>query len=82
MSYLWPQVENNARVGVFMLSLRQLTQSFLPADLLLALTSTRLSWPIVCSLGALLFLAPSWLVRNGWAARRWPECADIHYKNA
>jgi hypothetical protein len=76
------QVENNARVGAFMLALRQLTQSFLPPDLLLALTSTRFSWPIACSVGALLFFAPSWFARGGWAGHRWPECADVHYKNA
>jgi hypothetical protein len=79
------QVENNARVGAFMLALRQFTQSFLPQELLnsLAGSSRHLlsSWPVLCAGGACLLLAPSWLARNP-GVRRWPECIDGHFKDA
>jgi hypothetical protein len=81
------QVENNARVGAFMLALRQLTQSFLLPDALSALATavTRCSWPILAFAGACLLFAPSWLARTAISYRgppRWPECADTHFKNA
>jgi hypothetical protein len=74
------QVENNARVGAFMLSLRQVTQSVLPLDALAALGPLRApSWPLLlCAAGGLLVLAPSWLAGR----RRWPACADGHFKDA
>lgn len=76
------QVENNARVGAFMLSLRQLTQSFLSPELLSALSVSRFaSWPFLCGLAALLLLGPSWLVSSS-RTRRWPACVEGHYKNA
>lgn len=76
------QVETNARVGAFMLSLRQLTQSCLPAELLLStLSVSRLaSWPVLCCLAALCLLAPSWLASG--RAPRWPTCVEGHFKNA
>ena len=76
------QVENNARVGAFMLALRQLTQSFLPAEALAGLSSSRLlSWPGLACFGGLLLVGPSWLVRAS-RARRWPSCVDGHFKDA
>ena len=79
------QVENNARVGAFMLALRQLTQSFLLPETVtgLASSSYRLvsSWPALCGGAALLLLGPSWLASGG-ARRRWPACADGHFKDA
>ena len=76
------QVENNARVGAFMLALRQLTQSFLIPDVLAGLASSRLfSWPALCCACCLLLLGPSWLVRSS-RVRRWPDCLDGHFKDA
>ena len=75
------QVENNARVGAFMLSLRQLTQSCLSPEILSTLSVSRLaSWPFLCCLAALLLLGPSWLASS--RARAWPVCVDGHFKNA
>jgi hypothetical protein len=63
-----------------MLALRQLTQSVLPQELLSAVGAYRLSWPIVGgAVGIMALLAPSWFARG---IRRWPECADGHFKNA
>lgn len=102
------QVENNARVGAFMLALRELTQSFLPQQSFLGplLTSFHhhlLSWPVLGVLGALLLLAPSWLASvvssttrvlpiathhthpllpPSSCGKRWPECAEGHFKEA
>lgn len=78
------QVENNARVGAFMLALRQLTQSFLPPDALSTLGSvvSRCSWPVGAFVAACLLLAPSWLARTATHRPRWPNCADTHFKNA
>ena len=61
------QVENNARVGAFMLTLRELTQSFLMQPSLLTPVLSSLhhnvfSWPSLGVLVAVLLLAPSWLV--------------------
>ena len=79
------QVENNARVGAFMLALRQLTQSFLLPDAVtgLATSSYRLiaSWPGLCGAAALLLLGPSWLASSG-CRRHWPACTDGHFKDA
>ena len=78
-----PQVENNARVGAFMLALRQLTQSVLLPEVLAGLVPSRLvSWPWLGGLAALLLLGPSWLARSARGSRAWPECADGHFKNA
>ena len=68
------QVESNARVGAFMLALRELTQSILPQQFFLGqlLTSFHnhlLSWPVLGVLGALLLLAPSWLASVVSSAR-------------
>jgi hypothetical protein len=77
------QVENNARVGAFMLSLRQLTQSFLLPDALAGLVASRFaSWPFLGALvGGLLLFAPSFLA-SGSRGRRWPDCVEGHFKNA
>lgn len=78
------QVENNARVGAFMLALRHLTQSFLPADVVggLVASSRLVSWPALAGLGALLLLGPSWLARGGSVRPNWARCADGHFKDA
>ena len=77
------QVENNARVGAFMLALRQLTQSVLLQDVLACLPARLFSWPWLAGLGGLLLLAPSWLARTvSSGPRYWPVCADEHFKNA
>jgi hypothetical protein len=103
------QVENNARVGAFMLTLRELTQAFLMQPSLIppvlsSLQHSVFSWPVAGVVVALLLLGPSWLVSccaSGtrtmvlpsshdlvqqsyphFPGRRWPECADGHYKSA
>ncbi len=77
------QVENNARVGAFILALRHPTQSFLPADVVggIMASSRLVSWPVLAGLAGLLLLAPSWVVRGG-GGRAWPRCADGHFKDA
>jgi hypothetical protein len=77
------QVENNARVGAFMLALREATQSALPPDLVQSLAATRqVSWPIAGVFAGLFLLAPSWLARGG-RPRRWQNygieghCKDV-----
>jgi hypothetical protein len=65
------QVENNARVGAFMLTLRELTQSFLLqpsflAPVLSSLHHSVFSWPALGVLAAVLLLAPSWLVSRSF----------------
>ena len=77
------QVENNARVGAFMLALRQLTQSFLPTEVTAGLLSSSrlLSWPAFAALCLLLLLGPSWLV-SSTRTRRWPACTEGHFKDA
>ena len=85
-------VGNNARVGAFMLSLRELTQSLLGSDLFLSgrsgafgLLSRILSWPFVVGVCLILFFAPSWLVsgtRGLSMRRRWPHCKDACFKDA
>lgn len=83
------QVENNARVGAFMLALRELTQSFLLQQLVTTLASTShqalFSWPVLACVGTILLFGPSWLVSGSRALRQprgWPECNDGHYKNS
>lgn len=85
-------VSNNARVGGFMLSLRELTQSLLGSELFLNGRSGALgllprvfSWPFVAGVCLIVFFAPSWLVRGsrGMSARhRWPHCKDACFKDA
>jgi len=78
------QVENNARVGAFMLALRDLTQTFLLQKLAgTFLPQSLVSWPALAGAGAILLLAPSWLVsssRSLHRSRGWPECNDGHFK--
>jgi hypothetical protein len=80
-------VENNARVGAFMLALREFTQSFLGghASLLAGLLSQQglFSWPLLCGVALLLLLGPSWLVstsRRSFQKQRWPQC--LEYRDA
>jgi hypothetical protein len=77
------QVENNARVGAFMLALREVTQSALPPDLVQSLAASRVaSWPVLAIFTGLFLLAPSWLAR-GNRPRRWQNygieghCKDV-----
>jgi hypothetical protein len=82
------QVENNARVGAFLLALRELTQSFLFQQLVSTLVTSHqglLSWPVLAVCGFLILFGPSWLVsssRSLHRARGWPECNDGHFKNS
>jgi hypothetical protein len=78
---LGSQVENNARVGAFMLALRQLTQSVLLQDVLASLPARLVSWPWLAGLACLLLVAPSWLARSA-RGPSWPVCADGHFKEA
>jgi hypothetical protein len=85
-------VENNARVGVLMLSLREFTQSLLGGDSLFLLGGGRawflqrlLSWPGLLGLAVLLLFGPSWLMcgcRSFQQPRRWQACRDAHFKDA
>ena len=85
-------VENNARVGAFMLSLRELTHSLLGSDLLFSgqtgvggVLSRIGSWPFAFCVGILLLLGPSWLVSGSrvFSVRRhWPACQDGCFKDA
>jgi hypothetical protein len=77
-------VENDARVGALMLSLREFTQGLLmggdqPQGWLI---QRLLSWPALAGLLALLLFGPSWLVYSFRPSRRWPECRDRCYKDA
>jgi hypothetical protein len=81
------QVENNARVGAFMLALRQLTQQSLLfpdalAGLAASFSSRFASWPFLCLVASLFLFAPSWLASTSASVRRWPDCGDGHFKNA
>lgn len=82
------QVETNARVGAFMLALRELTQSFMLQRLFSSVVSMHqalISWPALAGLCIALLFAPSWLVsssRSLQRARGWPECNDGHFKNS
>jgi hypothetical protein len=80
-------VENDARVGAVMLSLREFTQRLLGSELLLGgrgwLLQRLLSWPALLGLAALLLLGPSWLMYGCRPSRHaWPECRDVRYKDA
>lgn len=85
-------VENNARIGAFMLSLREFTQSLLGSDFLLGgrvgawgLLARIGSWPFLVCVGLLLLLGPSWLVsgsRAFYVRRHWPVCQDACFKDA
>jgi len=84
------QVENNARVGAFMLALREVTQSFLAYDfvrnVLLASREGLFSWPVLGCVGIGLLIAPSWFVCTSRQLlmpqpdRRWKELPDEHFK--
>jgi hypothetical protein len=75
-------VENNARVGAFMLALREFTQSFLDGPYFFSGFLSHqglLSWPVLCGGGLLLLLGPSWFVstsRRSFQKQRWPQCID------
>jgi hypothetical protein len=86
------QVENNARVGAFMLALREVTQSFLMNDFVKNIMVSReglFSWPVLGCIAAALLIAPSWFVCTSRQFllpppnnRRWPDHADEHFKTA
>jgi hypothetical protein len=88
-------VENNARIGVFMLSLQEFTRSILSCDLVAKVLggwTHRLLFSWQAFLGLCLFLcfAPSWIFSGVRSLkysscvgqRRWPECMDGHFKDA
>ena len=83
------QVENNARVGVFMLSLREVMRSFMVEEflysLVMAAPHSLFSWPALAAVMAFLLFAPSWFVRGTRSFQnrsnpRWPQCCDGHFK--
>lgn len=82
------QVENNARVGVVMLSLREFTHSLLGSELFSRLAGgwvhrLLFSWPAAVLLGFTLLFGPSWSVSRYRALqRRWPEIKEGHFKDA
>jgi hypothetical protein len=87
------QVENNARVGAFMLSLREVMRSFMIEEflyrLVVAMPNSLLSWPALAAVMALLLFAPSWLARGTRSlrgsrvnTRRWAQCCDGHFKDS
>lgn len=85
------QVENNARVGAFMLALREVTQSLLMNDFIRNLMLSReglFSWPVLGCIAAALLIAPSWFVCTSRQFllpppnRRWPDPSDDHFKTA
>lgn len=84
-------VENNARIGVFMLSLREFTRALLPVELITrfggvfsgVVSRTVFSWPSLLCFFLFFLFGPSWLVSGSRAFhRRWPECRDGHFKDA
>jgi hypothetical protein len=84
-------VENNARIGAFMLSLREFTRALLPMEALSRLggdfggviSRVLLSWPALLCFFLFFLFGPSWLVSGSRALhRRWPECRDAHFKDA
>jgi hypothetical protein len=80
-------VENNARVGVFMLSLREFTHLLLTSELFCRLGAgwihSLFSWPVAMCVGLLLLFAPSWVVSSTRSMRRrWPSCRDGCFKDA
>ena len=82
------QVENNARVGAFMLALREVTHTLLASDILARVAGgwvhrLLFSWPAAIALLAVLLLGPTWSVsRYRSLQRRWPEVRDGHFKDA
>lgn len=80
-------VENNARVGVFMLSLREFTHSLLASEFISRLSGGWIhrlfSWPVAMVVGLILLLAPSWVLSSARSMkRRWPSCREGCYKDA
>ncbi len=83
-------VTDNARVGAWMLSLQDFTHGFISAY-----TPPRgmmdwgwgvrwiFSWGGCSVLAMVLLLGPSWVFSGTRAiGRRWPECRDLHFKDA
>ncbi len=80
-------VENNARVGAFMLSLREFTQGILlDGGGGLAWIPHRLfSWPVLLGVALVFIFLPSLVVgscRSLMHQRRWPHCRELHFKDA
>lgn len=80
-------VENNARIGAFMLALREFTQGIIGSrsELRVWLIDRLVSWPAVLCVLFLVLFAPSWLVlgcRSLHPSKRWAECRDRHLKDA
>jgi hypothetical protein len=82
-------VENNARVGAFMLSLREFTQGVLAGGGagLAWIPHRLLSWPVLLGAALVLLFLPSLLVGGCRSLvmhnqRRWPHCRELHFKDA
>ena len=64
-------VENNARVGAFMLALRQMTQSFQIHQAILQLDPRPFTWTCMVVLACTLLFCPSLILSNARTVRRW-----------
>lgn len=79
------QVENNRRVGAFMMTMRQVVQDEVDYIFSHAIVSRLLafSWPAVALIALFVLLCPSWVFYGGRVVtRRWPACTDGHFKDA
>ena len=63
-------VENNARVGAFMLALRQMTQSFQIHQTILQLDPRPFTWSCLVILACTLLFCPSLILSNARTVRR------------
>lgn len=78
-------VENNARVGAFMLALRDFTQAMVGGAEVRSWLAERLpTWQFVGVAFLVLLFGPSWLLAGcvQQPLRRWPQCGDRHFKDA
>jgi hypothetical protein len=74
-------VENNARVGAFMLALRDVSKEFLEHQIVARLRLPEVSLPLALVLGAAVVLWPAWTGRRT-LGRRWPQCREGGLKDA
>jgi hypothetical protein len=74
-------VENNARVGAFMLALRDVSKEFLEHQIVARLRLPEVSLPLALALCAAVLVGPAWMGPRG-AGRRWPQCREVGFKDA
>ena len=83
-SDLCVKVDNNAKVGAFMLAVHEFSADFKVMKLVSAEmidVVKLLAWPILVVLALLFLCAPTYLVQAS-RHRRWTECTDKHLKYA